>query len=77
MRGIGVFVIKGGGGRKAKDDVMGKAFKGIEKGEEVLVSYGRGFWAGRGGKDGGYGGLKEDGDAGEYPDAVYGSDEHG
>lgn len=50
-RGVGVFVKlvkegkgkKGKGGGKAKHGEVG----GIGKGEEVLVSYGRGFWCAR------------------------------
>lgn len=37
-RGMGVFVL--GEGKK-------KLFKGIKKGDELLVSYGRGFWGAR------------------------------
>lgn len=41
-RGMGVFVF--GEGKK-------KVFKGIKKGEELLVSYGRGFWGARRGEE--------------------------
>ena len=44
-RRIGVFVLgagRGGSGRRGR---------GIRKGEEVLVSYGKGFWRGGGGGD--------------------------
>lgn len=37
-RGMGVWVLKGGKSGKAK---------GIRKGEEILVSYGKGFWGAR------------------------------
>lgn len=36
-RGMGVWVLGGGKGRE----------KGVRKGEEILVSYGRGFWDAR------------------------------
>ena len=36
-RGVGVWVLRRGKGRK-----------GIRRGEEVLVSYGKGFWGGGG-----------------------------
>ncbi|KAF2759995.1 hypothetical protein EJ05DRAFT_484870 [Pseudovirgaria hyperparasitica] len=39
QQGVGIFVLAAG---KA-----GKKSKGIAKGEEILVSYGKGFWAGR------------------------------
>lgn len=55
QRGMGVFVLKegkGGKGKNGKSKVEGgKSGKGIRKGEEILVSYGRGFWGAR--KDGG------------------------
>ncbi|KAL2069882.1 hypothetical protein VTL71DRAFT_14561 [Oculimacula yallundae] len=40
-RGIGVWVLREG------KNVKGKGGKGIRKGEEILVSYGRGFWGAR------------------------------
>jgi hypothetical protein len=40
-RRIGVFVLSAGKGKS------GKRTKGISKGEEILVSYGKGFWQGR------------------------------
>jgi hypothetical protein len=43
-RGMGVWVLKEGKSGKAK---------GIRKGEEILVSYGRGFWGARKGGEGG------------------------
>lgn len=58
-RGMGVFVLregkssgkskgKGKGDGKGKGKVDGgKNGKGIKKGEEILVSYGRGFWGAR------------------------------
>jgi len=41
-RGMGVWVLEEGKGKSSK----GK-WKGIKKGEEILVSYGRGFWGAR------------------------------
>ncbi|PQE25453.1 set domain-containing protein [Rutstroemia sp. NJR-2017a BBW] len=41
-RGMGVWVLGEGKGKSAK----GK-WKGIKKGDEILVSYGRGFWGAR------------------------------
>lgn len=41
---IGVWVLPEG---KAKGKGKGKGAKGIRKGEEILVSYGKGFWEGR------------------------------
>lgn len=42
-RGMGVFVL--GEGKAGK---VGKGrFRGVKKGEEILVSYGRGFWGAR------------------------------
>lgn len=41
---VGVWVI-GGGGKKKGGGVAGGG--GIKKGEEILVSYGKGFWDGR------------------------------
>lgn len=43
IRGIAIFVLPAGRAGKRKD--------GIRKGQEVLVSYGKGFWAHRGGPD--------------------------
>jgi hypothetical protein len=43
-RGMGVFVLPEG--KKGKG-------KGIKRGEEILVSYGRGFWGARKGEEGG------------------------
>ncbi|KAK3381634.1 hypothetical protein B0H63DRAFT_476249 [Podospora didyma] len=61
-KGMGVFVLLVGKGRK------GAAEKGgIGKGEEVLVSYGKGFWGGRKGGDG-------DGEGGEDGDGEVGSE---
>lgn len=37
---VGVWVVGGGGGGKKG----GGEWKGIRKGEEILVSYGKGFW---------------------------------
>ena len=50
-RRIGVFVLSAG---KAKSGKQGtKRVKGVLKGEEILVSYGKGFWKGRKGGEGG------------------------
>jgi len=43
-RGMGVWVL--GEGKNAKEKGKGK-WKGVRKGEEILVSYGRGFWGAR------------------------------
>lgn len=50
MRGMGVFVLPEG--KKGK-------FKGIPKGNELLVSYGRGFWGERKGKEESEGAAEE------------------
>ena len=47
-RGMGVWVL--GEGKNAKERGKGK-WKGIKKGEEILVSYGRGFWGARRGEE--------------------------
>lgn len=44
MKGIGVFVLSAGKGNGGKDP--GRV-KGIKKGDEILVSYGKGFWSHR------------------------------
>lgn len=45
-RGTGVFVLGAGKG-KARKEVKTGRIRGIKKGEEILVSYGRGFWGAR------------------------------
>lgn len=54
-RAMGVWVLGGGkeaaaggkAGKSLKNGAGGKAGVGIKKGEEILVSYGRGFWGAR------------------------------
>jgi hypothetical protein len=51
-RRVGVWVLPLGKSRKGK---------GINKGEEICVSYGKGFWNGRKGKEGANGHCQDDG----------------
>lgn len=44
LKGIGVFVLTAGNSKGGKDP--GRS-KGIKKGDEILVSYGKGFWSHR------------------------------
>lgn len=58
-KGMGVFVLREGKGGKGKHGKGkgdgGNIGKGIKKGEEILVSYGRGFWGARKEEDDGGG----------------------